>query len=551
MDPEKLDQFFRAKKRSVPFILLTTPDSRQTTAEITEFLSKQEIKLNGEDSPVIAVHWDVDQGLHTPPIGEKSPAADKLGAEWLKSLAPPEEDDDQFKAIAGEDTSPTAAPGEGSIVAALNIIRTAPIQVIVFIHGTDRWLNEEPDARVAIQAAANLRNPFKASARMLVFCTSQTNYQLPHELRKDTIPVEEPLPGPKELERLFDKHKSIGNEVTNKVTRRKAASFLTGFSTFGAEQALYLSFTSGQGIDLKELRSLRWSMWDSTPGLSVRHCKYTQDDVASHAWLKQELLELMEGDEDEAPRVIMHVGEIEKAMSNTEHDTTNIKQDALGQWLDDMERNGDEGIVLVGPPGCSKTFLAETIGPTVDLDTLDFDINGGKAASGGLSGIAEASIREALATTRPLGRRFWIATCNEAHDLDIALLRRFTWGIIFCDLPDERERKQIWKLQMKAHGLKGSLKGIDDNLWSGAEIRNCCRKAKRRKKTIAEVAPTINPVAIADPKRIHNVRKKAHNTYKCSITGKPYVYDKLAQIEKQHQLRAATVAEGDGRLLAE
>jgi SpoVK/Ycf46/Vps4 family AAA+-type ATPase len=109
------------------------------------------------------------------------------------------------------------------------------------------------------------------------------------------------------------------------------------------------------------------------------------------------------------------------------------------------------------------------------------------------------------------GRSLWIATCNSIGTLPPELRRRFTLGTFFFDLPSPEERRAIWKIYMGKYGLSGELP--DDDGWTGAEIKECCRKAYRLKLTLKESAEYIVPVARSAADQIKALRQQASGRF--------------------------------------
>ena len=64
--------------------------------------------------------------------------------------------------------------------------------------------------------------------------------------------------------------------------------------------------------------------------------------------------------------------------------------------------------------------------------------------------------------------------------------RRFTLGTFFFDLPTAEEREVIWQIYLRKFGVDGELP--EDAGWTGAEIKECCRKSSRLKISLREAA---------------------------------------------------------------
>jgi hypothetical protein len=72
------------------------------------------------------------------------------------------------------------------------------------------------------------------------------------------------------------------------------------------------------------------------------------------------------------------------------------------------------------------------------------------------------------------------------------LRRRFTLGTFFFDLPKGEERHAVWKISESRYGVAGQRP--DDDGWTGAEIKECCREAYRLRMPITESARHVVPV---------------------------------------------------------
>ena len=66
-------------------------------------------------------------------------------------------------------------------------------------------------------------------------------------------------------------------------------------------------------------------------------------------------------------------------------------------------------------------------------------------------------------------------------------------GTFFFDLPSAEERKAIWNIYLTKWNRTADLP--DDEGWTGAEIKECARKAWRLKMSLKESAGYIVPVS--------------------------------------------------------
>jgi SpoVK/Ycf46/Vps4 family AAA+-type ATPase len=109
------------------------------------------------------------------------------------------------------------------------------------------------------------------------------------------------------------------------------------------------------------------------------------------------------------------------------------------------------------------------------------------------------------------GRSLWIATCNSITSLPPELRRRFTLGTFFFDLPTPEEREAIWNIYEQRWQLTGERP--DDDGWTGAEIRECCRKAWRLRLSLRESAAYIVPVSRSAADQIEMLRRQASGRF--------------------------------------
>ena len=535
------DQITRAKIVSVPFVCITTPDPTNLATSISEAVGKSVDdrikalgeKVDGRVQPLTTIRWDVSKGFHT---GRSKNLWDERGEAWIKEQLPAKDDD--AAAAFGEDHAPESI-GAGQPASALEMLQTVPPGTVVFFMGAERWLTgDTAPGKSAIQAAANLRHTFekgRSQGSMIVFMGHEIS--LPLELRADTIFLDDPLPTTEQLLGLFEGNKFLADSLPDKRDRDKAAAAVTGCSLFGARQAMYLACKRvGPKVqmDLSELRELRHRQIEQTKGLKVIGGEYDFSYVAGHDYTKNLMREVMQG--NDPPNGLINVEEINMALAGSTGDNTGVSQDQVMILLDTMEKRGDEGIIFFGVPGCSKSWIVECCGNEFGVDTLQLDLNDLKSENVGSS---EQNIRQALKVADAVcgGRKLWIATCNSVADMSDALLRRFTFGIIYFDLLTDEEKKSVWEIQLKMWGdrlgdkakwskLTKGWENVDTDLWSGADIRNCCRHTYKRNRPLVSMALEANPVARQRPHMLDKYRKPAHQCYRQSHTGKLYVWPK-------------------------
>jgi SpoVK/Ycf46/Vps4 family AAA+-type ATPase len=208
--------------------------------------------------------------------------------------------------------------------------------------------------------------------------------------------------------------------------------------------------------------------------------------------------------------VIVFVDEIEKAFAGTGTDMSGVKTEMTGTMLSWMQDRGADGLIFIGPAGAAKSAVAKAAGATAGLPTVAFDL---AAMQSSLVGGSGERLRSALQVVDAIsqGRSLWIATCNSITTLPPELRRRFTLGTFFFDLPSAAEREAIWKIYLDRWNLTGELP--DDEGWTGAEVKECCRKAWRLKLSLRESAEYIVPVSRSAADQIDALRRQASGRF--------------------------------------
>lgn len=203
------------------------------------------------------------------------------------------------------------------------------------------------------------------------------------------------------------------------------------------------------------------------------------------------------------------------------------------------------GVLLLGVPGTGKSAFAKALGRETGRPTLCLDVG---ALMGSLVGQTEQNLRQALRVADAMSpcilfvdevekalsgvggvgdsgvsaRLFgslltWmndhtsdvylVATCNDISRLppEFSRAERFD-AIFFLNLPEKAEREAIWQLYVQQFGLDGSQKCPQDEQWTGAEIRACCRLAALLDLPLVQAAQHVIPVAITAAESVERLR---------------------------------------------
>lgn len=456
-----------ARRAGTPLIAIRTADAASAMAQVTA-------SLNGKGEVPIAL-WEIVNGFSGCNEAGKV-AVGKVVGENAGSLGPAD---------------------------ALAIAQKIAKNTLLFFLNPQRvW--EHVDV---LQGIWNLRDIFKANGQMLVLL-STPGASLPPELQSDVMVIDEPLPSVNELADLvratFD---AAELPAPDEEAVAKAVDALIGLAAFPAEQVLAMSL-SKSGLDFDRLWDRKRQAVEQTPGLTIWRGGETFDQIGGCENIKRFLDAVIHG--EEAPRVIVFVDEIEKAFAGAGTDTSGVKTEMTGTMLSWMQDRGADGVIFIGPPGAAKSVVAKAAGATAGIPTVAFDL---AAMQSSLVGGSGERLRAALQVVDAIsqGRSLWIATCNSITSLPPELRRRFTLGTFFFDLPTTEERETIWSIYEKRWQLNGERP--DDDGWTGAEIKECCRKAWRLKLSLRESAAYIVPVSRSAADQIDALRRQASGRF--------------------------------------
>ncbi len=459
--------FKAARRAATPLLAVRTADPASTMAQVTA-------SLNGK-SEVPIVAWDILNGLAGRNEAGKSAVA-KLVGENAGQLGPAD-----------------------ALAAAQRIVKDT---ILFFLNPQRVW--EQVDV---LQGIWNLRDVFKTTGQMLVL-VSTPGAALPTELQSDVMVLDEPLPSAEELAVLVrETFEAAELPEPSEETINRAVDAIVGLAAFPAEQVLAMSL-SKDGLDFERLWDRKRQAVEQTPGLTIWRGGETFDQIGGCENIKRFLDAVIHG--EEAPRVVVFVDEIEKAFAGSGTDTSGVKTEMTGTMLSWMQDRNADGVIFIGPPGAAKSAVAKAAGATAGIPTVAFDLS---AMQSSLVGGSGERLRSALQVVDAIsqGRSLWIATCNSITSLPPELRRRFTLGTFFFDLPTAEEREAIWSIYEQRWNVSGERP--DDDGWTGAEIKECCRKAWRLKLSLRDSATYIVPVSRSAADQIEALRRQASGRF--------------------------------------
>jgi hypothetical protein len=397
-----------------------------------------------------------------------------------------------------------------------------PAGSILFLFNAHRLLHE----LTVVQAIWNLRDEFKNKPCMLVLLAP--DIKLPIELQQDVLVLDEPLPGTEELKNIVDltaKNKTAKLAVP--VDYDKAVTALRGLPAFAADQVMALSIQNREVVyDL--LWERKRQMIQDTPGLSIYRGTEKFNDIGGLDHIKSYMRKVIAG--KESPSVVCFIDEGEKQFSGATSgtsDSSGVSQGFLGTLLTYQQDHHADGMMLYGPPGAAKSAFAKAVGNEAGILCVQLDLNGLKSS---LVGESEINLRNALKIITAVcgegGRALFLMTCNRHVALPPELRRRYG-DMFYFDLPDEDERKAIFKIYVNKYDIDvKQVKDVISEAWTGAEIERCCQKAYRLGMTLKEASQFIVPVSKSAADEIDALRKQADRKFLSAAYPGPYLINR-------------------------
>lgn len=475
-----IDTFKAARRAGTPLVAVTCFDPAATVQTL-----KKAMEDIVADTPVI--QWDRISGI----VGVNDP-----GQEAATNM------------LGGKPVQATLNP-VGLLEMAIEAMPADAVLIMMNAHLDFDRLGK-PAQPEFIQAVWNCRDEFKSNGRALVLLGP--SFDLPAELQQDVLVLDEQLPSDEQLRKIIESTTSDAGVHIDEEILSAAVDSLRGIAAFPAEQAVAMSMTKKNGLNVGHLWERKRQLINATPGLTVWLDGYKFDDLGGLDEVKRRFRRILAG--RRPPRVVVWIDEIEKSGVASTGDSSGTNMDQLGVLLSEMQEKDYQGAIFVGVPGAAKSALAKAVGNEAGVLTIKFDLGDMK---GQFVGQSEAKIRHAMKVVEAVGGKggaFFIATSNNISSLKPELKRRFKKGTWFFDLPTAEERLAIWKIKCEAKGIvftDGDLPADDG--WTGAEIENCVNTAWEEDITLREAADTVIPVAVSGRDAVMQLRREAIGTY--------------------------------------
>ena len=411
--------------------------------------------------------WNIDRGLHV--AGQAVPdAQDPLAA--VKAAA----------AIGGEGTS------------------------VLVLENYHRFLGS-PEV---VQAMIDQLHAGKQTRSIVVVLAPVLD--LPAELEKLFIAVEHSLPTREQLQEIAAGIAVEDGELPTGVELDRVIDAASGLTRAEAESAFSLSL--------------------------VRHGRITSEttwELKTQTLKKSGLMELYQGDAS-----YESLGGLDALKSFCKRALTRSN-----------ERVRARGVMLLSPPGCGKSQICKALGNETGRPVILLNVG---ALMGSLVGQTEQRTRQALQIIDAMGKSvvlldevdkafgggtsgsgdsgvssrlfgtfltwlqerksdsFVVCTANDVEKLppEFARAERFD-SVFFVDLPAAEQRALIWDQYIGEYDLDAAQAKPKDDLWTGAEIKACCRLSALLDVPLKQAVQNVVPVAVTASESIANLRKWA------------------------------------------
>lgn len=373
----------------------------------------------------------------------------------------------------------TSLPGE---LEALAQIHESAEFTVFLLKDFHPYMKDTRVVRLLRDLAARLRG----KAQTLILLSPQL--ALPTELEKDVTVLEYPLPGREEISAQLDEVTQAMADTPNvdvslsPELRETIVRSAQGLTTDEIESALARALVEERKLTVDKIIEEKKQIVRKTGMLEFYPSSSSMKDIGGHDLLKDWLLKRSKSFTDAArdfgipyPKGILIIGVqgcgkslVAKAVSSA-YNLPMLKMDVgriFGSLVGQSEQNMRRAI-----------SIAESLSPCVlwidELEKGFAGMNGGVSDSGTTARVFSTFLTWMQEKTKPV---FLIATGNNVAQLPPELMRKGRFDeIFFVDLPDKKEREEIFEIHLKKRSRdpkKFKVKDLAEitDGFSGAEI---------------------------------------------------------------------------------
>lgn len=506
------DSFKALISAATPLIIVNTFDPRATIRNVIEALKSAKTGAGTLLDEIGLSKWDVCNGLAH---------VNEMGMQQLETT---------FNEDGGDRAALIAAANLYQFL--FNVSDKHLRNHFTFIVNAHKFWGTPEE----VQGIWNLRDKLKSKSSTLILL-SAPGQTLPTEIAQDIMPLDEPLPSREIIEQIVVKAHAAVKKISPKAKdlsaddKQRAVAALEGLAMFPAEQNAQVCFDTKTGnIDIPELWNHKRATIAQRPGLSMYEGPDTLADMADLDNITEVLQGYNEG--PDSPNIILRFDEMEKAFAGSGTDLSGDQTKLTGSILTWFQDKRIAGIIFLGVPGCGKSNLLYAWANSVRKPVINVDLPG---MQGSLLGESIANLKAAEKTIDAMGggKVLAIATVNDVSTLPAPLLRRFDVGTFFFDIPRTAAgRAKILSIHRKKYGI--NVKDADpvmDSLWTGADIENCCKNARRFGKTLQQSSENLVKVMVARKDEMEALRRGASGRYISASDRGVYTYFNPYKVE--------------------
>ena len=446
-------------------------------------------------------------------------------------------DIDRGMRLMGAEIDSDQATDPLSAIRAVRSIASGEAPTIILLRNFQRFLGSAE----IVQTLSN--QIVEGKSTRTIFVVLSPVVQIPLELEKLFVVVEHPLPNRDKLREISESIATEEGELPDADGMEIVLDAAMGLTRLEAENAFGLSLVRDSQINPEAV----WELKSST-------------------LKKSGLLQLHKGNDD-----FSTLGGLDSLKAFCKR--------ALLRNSGNNPLKRAKGVLLLGVPGTGKSAFAKCLGRETNRPTLMLDIG---ALMGSLVGQTEQNVRRALqiadacepcilfvdelekalsgasgggqndsgVSARMMGTLltwlndhttnvFVVATCNDISRLPPEFTRaeRFD-AIMFLDMPQRAQKDLIWDQYIRLYELDQTQSRPEDDQWTGAEIKSCCRLSALLDIPIHQAAQNIVPVAITATESVENLRKWASG--RCLDAEKPGLFRSEKSNSQESKRRRVT-----------
>jgi hypothetical protein len=345
-----------------------------------------------------------------------------------------------------------------------------------------------------------------------------TSLTLPPELEKLFVVLEHSLPNREALDDIM-RHVATEEDVPEGEALNRLLDAASGLTHYEAEGAFALSVVRNNALNVETLWEIKAGMLKKTGTLELYRGNENFDDLGGLDGLKTFCRGVLTSNSGLLSKGVMLVGvpgagksAFAKALgTETGRPTVTLDFGALkGSMVGQSEERTRAALKAIDAMAPCVLFI----------DEIEKGLSGGNSSHDGDNGVSAGILGSFLTWLNDhTSDVFVICTANNIAKLppEFSRAERFD-GVFFFDMPNAEQRDVIWNLYCEKFGIPALIgegvdawDDIDDDEWTGAEIKACCRLAKLQGVTLEQASINIVPVAKRGKGVISSLREWAEN----------------------------------------